>query len=161
MAETDTSEPRRLGDFLRDHREEILAAWERAVGTIGGALAPRRRWFPARAGGRGISPPGPVGERVPPGAFSARVEREGTIFLRDASADPAISASPTCAPGTHTLYGAPLTAADEIRDLIDYTRARQGSALPRSRREADLAEICRQAIETSGCCIRAATCGSR
>ncbi|HEX9576920.1 MAG TPA: histidine kinase dimerization/phospho-acceptor domain-containing protein, partial [Myxococcales bacterium] len=67
----------------------------------------------------GYPPPGPVGERVPPaGAFSARVEREGTIFLRDASADPAISASPTCAPGTHALYGAPLTAADEILGVM-------------------------------------------
>jgi len=27
----------RLGDFLRDHREEILAAWERAVRTMGAA----------------------------------------------------------------------------------------------------------------------------
>jgi signal transduction histidine kinase len=190
------------------------------------------------------------------------VEREGTIFLRDASADPAISASPTCAPGTHALYGTPLTVGVEIlgvmvmgsrsspdfseedqllfrnmvnraaaliaharlrveaerraeeslrvqeelraalefrdrmlgilshdlrnplgvilasaqtlersvseerqrrslsrvinsarrierliRDLLDYTRARQESALPLSRREADMAEICRQAID--------------
>jgi signal transduction histidine kinase len=210
----------------------------------------------------GYPPPGPVGERVSPGALSSRVEREGTIFLRDASADPAISASPTCAPGTHAIYGTPLTVGDEIlgvmvmgsrsspdfseedqllfrnmvnraaaliaharlrveaerraeeslrvqeelraalefrdrmlgilshdlrnplgvilasaqtlersvseerqrrslsrvinsarrierliRDLLDYTRARQESALPLSRREADMAEICRQAID--------------
>src|SRR3954470_14717499 len=56
----------------------------------------------------GYPAPGPGGHEVPPSGFSTRVEREGALLLRDASSNPAIAQSPTCAPGTRAMYGIPL-----------------------------------------------------
>src|SRR3954470_8109378 len=58
----------------------------------------------------GYPGPGPVGVTIPAEGVCARVERENApILLRDASNDPAIAATPVCAPGTLALYAVPLT----------------------------------------------------
>src|SRR5215470_1392742 len=62
----------------------------------------------------GYPPPGPVGRQVPEGCFSARVEREGALLVREASADPMMARSPTCAPGTRAMYGIPLEIAGAV-----------------------------------------------
>ncbi|HEY5677426.1 MAG TPA: ATP-binding protein [Myxococcales bacterium] len=42
--------------------------------------------------------------------FVARVERQrAPVFVRDADLDPTLQGAPECAPGTHALYGVPLT----------------------------------------------------
>lgn len=61
----------------------------------------------------GFPEPGPQGKVVGPDSFSARVAREGELMVRDAALDEAISASPTCAPGTHALYGLPLVLGQQ------------------------------------------------
>ena len=66
----------------------------------------------------GYPAPGPVGSLVPPGAFSARVERQGAMSLHDASADPSVARSPTCAPGTHAMYGTPLMVGSETLGVV-------------------------------------------
>jgi signal transduction histidine kinase len=66
----------------------------------------------------GYPPPGILGLVLPPDSFSERVEREGAVSLRDASADPMTSRSPSYAPGTHAMYGIPLTAGEEIMGVV-------------------------------------------
>jgi signal transduction histidine kinase len=47
--------------------------------------------------------------------FSARVEAaRAPLFISDASRDPEISSSPTCAPGTRALYGVPLILGNDL-----------------------------------------------
>jgi len=63
----------------------------------------------------GYPDPGPVGMEPPPDGFCARVEREtAPVLLRDASADPLVACQPVCPPGTHALYGVPLTMGGEV-----------------------------------------------
>jgi PAS domain S-box-containing protein len=47
--------------------------------------------------------------------FVARVERQhAAVFVRDAALDPALGGAPECAPGTHALYGVPLTMGKDF-----------------------------------------------
>jgi signal transduction histidine kinase len=63
----------------------------------------------------GYPPPGPVGQLIEAEHFSARVEaKRAPVFLTDASNDPEIGPSPTCAPGTRALYGVPLILGDDV-----------------------------------------------
>jgi PAS domain S-box-containing protein len=64
----------------------------------------------------GFPEPGPVGQETRQDGIVGRVERQGApVFVRDCAADPALSASPVCAPGTLVLYGVPLTmGADSL-----------------------------------------------
>jgi PAS domain S-box-containing protein len=64
----------------------------------------------------GFPEPGPVGQETPQDGIVGRVERQGApVFVRDCAADPAVSASPVCAPGTLVLYGVPLAmGADSL-----------------------------------------------
>jgi PAS domain S-box-containing protein len=64
----------------------------------------------------GFPEPGPVGQETGQDGIVGRVERQGApVFVRDCAADPALSASPVCAPGTLVLYGVPLTmGADSL-----------------------------------------------
>jgi signal transduction histidine kinase len=63
----------------------------------------------------GYPPPGPVGYVITAEMFSAKVEaKRAPVFLTDASNDPEIGGSPTCAPGTRALYGVPLILGDDV-----------------------------------------------
>ena len=155
-------QPRRLSDFLRDHGDEILAAWETDVRSLRVARdLPRPLLIDhlpqflddlagyvdhLRAGVTAGEPPKEDSrihalERLGVGydlvevvkeygilrecitRLSARVEREGALLLRDASADPAVAQSPTCAPGTRAMYGIQLQAGDVLGSVAMGSRS--------------------------------------
>jgi PAS domain S-box-containing protein len=63
----------------------------------------------------GYPEPGPVGRVAASEHFCARVEKaRAPLFLSDASSDPEIKSSPTCAPGTRALYGVPLILGKDL-----------------------------------------------
>jgi signal transduction histidine kinase len=57
----------------------------------------------------------PAGQQAHPDGFVSRVERQAApVFVRDASLEPGLCSAPECAPGTHALYGVPLTMGKDF-----------------------------------------------
>ncbi len=63
----------------------------------------------------GFSETFPANVETEPTGFVARVEAaRDAVFVRDAALDPELCTAPECAPGTHALYGVPLTMGDDF-----------------------------------------------
>ncbi|HET9752589.1 MAG TPA: ATP-binding protein, partial [Myxococcales bacterium] len=96
--------PRTLDAFL-----ETTASVDTVLLALGGEGAMRV------SAAVGYPDESPADREMPADGFVARVARQrAPVFVRDAALDPALCGAPECAPGTHALYGVPLTMGKDF-----------------------------------------------